>query len=129
MIGGISVWQLLILLLIVVLVFGTKRLRNIGGDLGGAIKGFRKGMEEEPEDGVNRRNCLQTRSLESTAEAAETHVQRLQSPAGQPCLMSASPNCSCCRSSACWCSGRSACRQLPAPSAVLCARPGSAGTR
>jgi sec-independent protein translocase protein TatA len=49
MIGGISVWQLLILLLIVVLVFGTKRLRNIGSDLGGAIKGFRKGMEEEPD--------------------------------------------------------------------------------
>ncbi len=47
--GGIGVWQLLILLLIVVLVFGTKRLRNIGSDLGGAIKGFRKGMEEEPE--------------------------------------------------------------------------------
>jgi len=50
MIGGISAWQLLILLLIVVLVFGTKRLRNIGSDLGSAIKGFRKGMEEEPED-------------------------------------------------------------------------------
>lgn len=49
MVGGISVWQLLILLLIVVLVFGTKRLRNIGSDLGSAIKGFRKGMEDEPE--------------------------------------------------------------------------------
>jgi len=48
MVGGISVWQLMILLLIVVLVFGTKRLRNIGSDLGSAIKGFRKGMEEEP---------------------------------------------------------------------------------
>jgi sec-independent protein translocase protein TatA len=47
--GGISGWQLLILLLIVVLVFGTKRLRNIGSDLGSAVKGFRKGMEEEPE--------------------------------------------------------------------------------
>ncbi len=47
--GGIGTWQLLILLLIIVLVFGTKRLRNIGSDLGGAIKGFRKGMEEEPE--------------------------------------------------------------------------------
>jgi sec-independent protein translocase protein TatA len=44
--GGISMWQLLILLLIVVLVFGTKRLRNMGGDLGAAVKGFRKGMEE-----------------------------------------------------------------------------------
>ena len=50
MVGGISGWQLLILLLIVVLVFGTKRLRNIGSDLGSALKGFRKGMEEEPDD-------------------------------------------------------------------------------
>ena len=52
-IGGISMWQLLILLLIVVMVFGTKKLRNLGGDLGAAVKGFRKGMEddkgEEPE--------------------------------------------------------------------------------
>ena len=48
--GGISGWQLMILLLIVVLVFGTKRLRNIGSDLGSAVKGFRKGMEEEPAD-------------------------------------------------------------------------------
>jgi len=51
MVGGISGWQLLILLLIVVLVFGTKRLRNIGSDLGSAVKGFRKGMDEEPETG------------------------------------------------------------------------------
>ena len=50
MVGGISGWQLLILLLIVVLVFGTKRLRNIGSDLGGAVKGFKKGMEEAGED-------------------------------------------------------------------------------
>ena len=49
--GGISVWQLLILLLIVVLVFGTKRLRNMGSDLGAAIKGFRKGMDDGKADG------------------------------------------------------------------------------
>lgn len=49
MIGGISGWQLLILLLIVVLVFGTKRLRNIGGDLGSAVRSFRKGLEEGEE--------------------------------------------------------------------------------
>ena len=49
-IGGISMWQLLILLLIVVLVFGTKRLRNMGGDLGAAVKGFRKGMEDVKEE-------------------------------------------------------------------------------
>ncbi len=44
--GGISVWQLLIILLIVVLIFGTKRLKGIGTDLGGAVKGFRKAMDE-----------------------------------------------------------------------------------
>ena len=49
-IGGISMWQLLILLLIVVLVFGTKRLRNMGSDLGAAVKGFRKGMEDPKEE-------------------------------------------------------------------------------
>lgn len=48
--GGISIWQLLIVLLIVLLLFGTKRLRNIGSDLGGAIRGFRKGMNEAEEN-------------------------------------------------------------------------------
>lgn len=42
--GGISIWQLLIILAIVVMLFGTKRLRGMGGDLGEAIKGFRKSM-------------------------------------------------------------------------------------
>lgn len=50
-IGGISIWQLLIVLAIVVLLFGTKRLKGIGGDLGGAIKGFKKAMDDdEPKD-------------------------------------------------------------------------------
>lgn len=49
-IGGISMWQLLILLVIVVLVFGTKRLRNMGSDLGAAVKGFRKGMDDGKEE-------------------------------------------------------------------------------
>ncbi|MBT3048419.1 MAG: Sec-independent protein translocase subunit TatA [gamma proteobacterium symbiont of Ctena orbiculata] len=44
--GGISIWQLLIILVIVLLLFGTKRLKNIGADLGGAIKGFKKSMSE-----------------------------------------------------------------------------------
>ena len=50
-IGGISIWQLLIILAIVIMLFGTKRLRNLGGDLGSAVKGFRKSMQadEEPE--------------------------------------------------------------------------------
>ena len=48
--GGISVWQLLIILVIVVLLFGTKRLKGIGTDLGGAIKGFKKAVTEEDKD-------------------------------------------------------------------------------
>ena len=51
-IGGISVWQLLIILAIVIMLFGTKRLRNLGGDLGSAVKGFRKSMQgdEAPDE-------------------------------------------------------------------------------
>ena len=45
--GGLSIWQLMIILVIVLLLFGTKRLRNLGGDLGGAIKGFKKAMGDE----------------------------------------------------------------------------------
>ncbi|MES9946373.1 MAG: Sec-independent protein translocase TatA [gamma proteobacterium symbiont of Ctena orbiculata] len=44
--GGISIWQLLIVLAIVLLLFGTKRLKNIGSDLGGAIKGFKGAMKD-----------------------------------------------------------------------------------
>jgi sec-independent protein translocase protein TatA len=46
-IGGISPWSLVLILLIVLLLFGTKRLRNIGGDLGNAIKNFKKSVSEE----------------------------------------------------------------------------------
>lgn len=46
-IGGISIWQLVIVLGIIILLFGTKKLRNLGGDLGGAVKGFKKAMKEE----------------------------------------------------------------------------------
>ncbi len=43
--GGLSIWHWLIVLLVVVLIFGTKKLRNIGADLGGAVKGFKEGMK------------------------------------------------------------------------------------
>ncbi len=45
--GGISIWQLLIILAIVLLIFGTKRLKNLGGDVGGAIKGFKNAMDDD----------------------------------------------------------------------------------
>lgn len=44
---GISIWQLLIILAIVLVLFGAKRLRNVGSDLGGAIKGFKKAVADE----------------------------------------------------------------------------------
>lgn len=63
MLGGISLWQLAILLVIVVLLFGTKKLRNLGGDLGGAVKGFKKAMTEEPKE--------EDKKLENDAEFTE----------------------------------------------------------
>ncbi|MBN8504706.1 MAG: Sec-independent protein translocase subunit TatA [Burkholderiales bacterium] len=44
--GGLSIWHWLIVLLVVVLVFGTKKLKNIGSDLGSAVKGFKDGMKD-----------------------------------------------------------------------------------
>ncbi|MEJ7137947.1 Sec-independent protein translocase subunit TatA [Amphibiibacter pelophylacis] len=44
--GAISIWHWLIVLLVVVLIFGTKKLKNIGTDLGGAVKGFKEGMKD-----------------------------------------------------------------------------------
>ena len=46
-VGGIGIWQLLIVLVIVMLLFGGKKLRNLGGDLGAGIKGFKKAMGDE----------------------------------------------------------------------------------
>lgn len=48
--GGISIWQLLIVVAIVVLLFGTKKLRTLGSDLGESVKGFKKAMAEDNKD-------------------------------------------------------------------------------
>lgn len=45
--GAFSIWHWLIVLVVVLLIFGTKKLRNIGGDLGGAVKGFKEGMKDD----------------------------------------------------------------------------------
>jgi len=45
--GGLSIWHWLIVLVVVVLIFGTKKLRNVGQDLGGAVKGFKEGMKTD----------------------------------------------------------------------------------
>ena len=48
--GGISIWQLVIILLIVVMLFGTKKLKTLGSDLGGAVKGFKNAIGDEASD-------------------------------------------------------------------------------
>ena len=57
--GGISIWQLLIILLIVVMLFGTKRLKSLGSDLGDAIKGFRKSVNADEEKASEEQKAYQ----------------------------------------------------------------------
>lgn len=78
--GGIGPWQLLIILAIVLLIFGTKKIRNLGGDLGGAIKGFKNAMQDDgkKEDTVDENKTDQEIADQSEAEAetkAETNAQ------------------------------------------------------
>lgn len=63
-IGGISIWQLLIILAIVIMLFGTKRLRTLGSDLGSAVKGFRKSIKDDDStaDGAEKEAEDATRS-------------------------------------------------------------------
>lgn len=63
MFGGISIWQLLIVFVIVILIFGTKKLRNLGGDLGGAVKGFKNAINEDPKKEDEGKDATQQTSL------------------------------------------------------------------
>lgn len=67
---GISIWQLLIVLGIVILLFGTKKLRNIGGDLGGAIRGFKKSMSDD-DSKTEDPDSLEGEAGEQTQQATE----------------------------------------------------------
>ena len=53
--GSFSIWHWLIVLLVVVLIFGTKKLRNLGQDLGGAVRGFKDGMKGDEEKGSSQK--------------------------------------------------------------------------
>jgi sec-independent protein translocase protein TatA len=71
--GSFSIWHWLIVLLVVVLIFGTKKLKNIGSDLGGAVKGFKDGMksggEATPEGGTTP-----TQQVTATNKAADPNT-------------------------------------------------------
>ncbi|GGC96258.1 twin-arginine translocase TatA/TatE family subunit [Halopseudomonas salina] len=71
--GGISIWQLAIVLVIVILLFGTKRLKSVGSDLGEAIKGFRKSVNTEDEKpSVQDKSSGDTINAESERKKQET---------------------------------------------------------
>lgn len=65
---GISIWQLVIILAIVILLFGTKRLRNIGGDLGSALKSFRSAVKDGEEEKPAEPEKITDNQEQSTAE-------------------------------------------------------------
>ncbi len=60
--GGIGIWQLVIVLLIVILVFGAKKIRNIGGDVGSAIKNFKQAVKQDEDDGEDEAKRVETKS-------------------------------------------------------------------
>ncbi|WP_395795165.1 Sec-independent protein translocase subunit TatA [Aquimonas sp.] len=70
--GAFSIWHWLIVLAVIVLVFGTKKLRNVGGDLGSAIKSFRKGMQDEELPGKK----IEDEAKEAERVAAEKSADR-----------------------------------------------------
>jgi sec-independent protein translocase protein TatA len=70
--GGISIWQLLIVLVIVLLLFGTKKLRNLGSDLGGAVKGFRSTMKDSSSTEESSETTESPTDPESLAESVES---------------------------------------------------------
>ncbi|MCL4154937.1 UNVERIFIED_CONTAM: hypothetical protein GTU68_040472 [Idotea baltica] len=74
--GGISIWQLAIILAIVILLFGTKKLRSLGGDLGSAIKSFKQSVREG-EDEVNAKDdaSIQHANNESSVQQTEKDKQ------------------------------------------------------
>jgi sec-independent protein translocase protein TatA len=73
-IGGISIWQLLIVLVIVLLLFGTKRLKNIGSDLGNAVKGFKGAMSDSEKEADQER--LDSSKQEKVIDGEVTHKEK-----------------------------------------------------
>ncbi len=73
--GSISIWHWLIVLAIIVLIFGTKKLRNLGGDLGSAVKGFKDGMKSE-EDKTAAATQAKSEIPPTTGQTYEAEVKK-----------------------------------------------------
>lgn len=76
--GTFSVWHWLIVLLVVVLVFGTKKLKNLGSDLGGAVKGFKDGMKDGASDTASAPQQPAAVQSSSSAQKATIDVEARQ---------------------------------------------------
>ena len=76
--GSFSIWHWLIVLVIVMLVFGTKKLRNIGQDLGGAVKGFKEGMKapEEPTEQIQQNTSATSATADKTVDVQAKDVNK-----------------------------------------------------
>jgi len=75
--GGISIWQLLIVLGIVILIFGTKKFRSLGSDLGGAVKGFKSAMKEGEQE-ASSENLEKTAADKDPIDVKATKVDQEQ---------------------------------------------------
>ncbi|WP_163934710.1 twin-arginine translocase TatA/TatE family subunit [Paraferrimonas sp. SM1919] len=73
--GNIGIWQLLIIAVIIILLFGTKKLKGLGGDLGGAIKGFKKAIKDE------EANEPKTLAEQQTANQQKTEAEKAKDKA------------------------------------------------
>jgi sec-independent protein translocase protein TatA len=79
--GGISIWQLLIVLAIIVLLFGTKKLRGMGSDLGSAVKGFKKAISDEQDTDKDKSKDTENKEPEQiqkseNVSAADTKTEK-----------------------------------------------------
>lgn len=73
--GSLSIWHWLIVLVIIMLVFGTKKLRNIGSDLGGAVKGFKQGIKEGAEEASGEKKDAQGGSGQQHARTIDVEAK------------------------------------------------------
>ena len=76
--GSFSIWHWLIVLLIVVMVFGTKKLKNMGSDLGGAVKGFKDGMKDGSADDAAAAPASQVTNATAASDPSTIDVQAKQ---------------------------------------------------
>lgn len=74
--GGFSIWHWLIVLLVVVLIFGTKKLKNIGSDLGGAVKGFKDGMKDGASEAASSTEKVTSQAAQTVKDTIDVEAKQ-----------------------------------------------------